>query len=44
MIKEVDGKWILFEKGGKKEIARFGSEQAAKDWEKEHKESSKGSK
>jgi len=38
MLKKVNGKWILFAKGSKGEIARFGSEQAAKDWIKEQRQ------
>lgn len=41
MLKKVNGKWILFAKGSKEEIARFGSEQAAKDWIKEQKANAK---
>ena len=41
MLKKVNGKWILFAKGSKGEIARFGSEQAARDWIKEQKTSAK---
>lgn len=37
MLKKVNGKWILFAKGSKGEIARFGSEQVAKDWIKKQK-------
>ena len=37
MIKKVRGKWILYAKNGKEEIARFGSEKAEKTWEKANK-------